>query len=36
LAGQALAGTKRSLVLLPLIAGVAVIGLAWWPAIFGI
>jgi len=36
LAGQGLRGAKRSLALLPLIAGVAVIGLAWWPAIFGL
>ncbi len=36
LARQGLRGTKQSLVLLPLFAGVAVIGLAWWPAIFGI
>lgn len=36
LGGQGLHGIKRSFALLPLIAGVAVIGLAWWPAIFGI
>ena len=36
LAGQGLGGAKRSLALLPLVAGVAVIGLAWWPAIFGL
>ena len=33
---EGLGGAKQSLVLLPLFAGVAVIGLAWWPAIFGI
>jgi hypothetical protein len=36
LVGQGLRGAKRSLVLLPLFAGVVAIGLAWWPAIFGI
>jgi 4Fe-4S binding domain len=36
LAAQGLRGIAQPLALLPLIAGVAVIGLAWWPAIFGI
>ena len=36
LAAQSLAGAKQLLPLLPLVAGIAVIGLAWWPAIFGV
>ncbi len=36
LARQGLRGAKQSLALLPLFVGVGVIGLAWWPAIFGI
>jgi len=33
---QGLAGARRSFVLLPLVAGSAVIGAFWWPAIFGL
>ncbi|GAB3678817.1 4Fe-4S binding protein [Salinisphaera aquimarina] len=33
---QGLAGPRRWLVMLPTAAGVMVIGLAWWPAIFGL
>jgi hypothetical protein len=36
LAAQGLRGIGQPLALLPLVAGVAVIGIAWWPAIFGI
>ncbi len=36
LTAQGLRGAGQWLPLLPLFAGVAVIGLAWWPAIFGI
>ena len=36
LAAQGLRGARQALALLPLFAGVAVIGFAWWPAIFGI
>lgn len=32
---QGLAGIQRLLTLLPLLAGVAFVGLNWWPAIFG-
>jgi hypothetical protein len=33
---QGLAGTRRVLALLPMLAGIAVIGVAWSPALFGI
>ncbi|MDE3115994.1 MAG: 4Fe-4S binding protein [Pseudomonadota bacterium] len=33
---QGLAGARRWLALLPLVAGSAFIGAAWWPAIFGL
>lgn len=35
LAAQGLIGARQLTALLPLFAGVGVIGLAWWPAIFG-
>lgn len=36
LGAQGLAGLRRWLALLPLLAGVGLVGLAWWPAIFGL
>ena len=36
LGAQGLAGLRRCLALLPLLAGVGLVGLAWWPAIFGL
>lgn len=36
LGGEGLRGPRRLLALLPLLAGVGVTGLMWWPAIFGL
>ncbi|TAM64218.1 MAG: 4Fe-4S binding protein [Rhodanobacter sp.] len=36
LGAQGLSGTRRAAALLPLLAGVVILGLAWWPAIFGL
>lgn len=33
---QGLSGARRAVVMLPLLGGVVALGLAWWPAIFGL